>query len=84
MRGITSRVDIVWRRRNKIVKNTHKTAATIMGNLLVYRNSYTISKLRTSDDGVVYECSLIVQASLQVGADDTFRLDVTGEYFIKT
>ena len=74
----------MWRHGNKIVKNNRNVAATVLGDLLVYRSSYVISQLKTSDDGAVYECTLIVQASLRVRADDTIRLDVTGEYFIET
>ena len=81
MRGITSRVYIVWRRDNTTVNTTHVTATTIRGNLLVYRDSYTITQLSTSDDGVVYECGLAIQTSSGVRAHDTVRLDVTGEYF---
>ena len=81
MRGITSRVYIVWRRDNTTVNTTHVTATTTRGNLLVYRDSYTITQLSTSDDGVVYECGLAIQTSSGIRAHDTVRLDVTGEYF---
>ena len=55
VRGVTSNVEIVWRRGGTIVQTTHVTAATtIMNNLLVYRDSYTILQLNTSDDGIMY------------------------------
>ena len=79
VRGITSRVYIVWRRGNTIVNTTYVTATAIRGNLLVYRDSYTIAQLSTTDDGVVYECRLAIQTSSGVRAHDTVRLDVTGE-----
>ena len=82
VRGITSSVYIVWRRGNTIVNTTHVTATTMLGNLLVYRDSYTIMQLSISDDGVVYECTLVIQTSLEVRAHDTVRLDVNGGFLL--
>ena len=82
VRGVTSNVDIVWRRGNKIVETTRVTVATTaMNNLLVYRNSYTISQLSTSDDDIEYRCRLAIRTSPLVRADTAVTLDVTGEYF---
>ena len=72
----------MWRRDNTTVNTTHVTATATRGSLLVYRNSYTVTQLSTSDDGVVYECRLAIQTSSRVRAHDTVRLDVTGEYLI--
>ena len=80
VRGITSRVYIVWRRGNTTVKTIHVTATSVMGNLLVYRDSYTIRQLSTSDDGAVYECRLTIQTSSGVTAHEIVRLNVTSEY----
>ena len=82
VRGITSRVDIVWMRNNTVVQTTNMTTTTTtMNNLLVYSDSYTISQLSTSDDNIEYRCRLAIRASPMVKADDTVTLDVTGEYF---
>ena len=72
----------MWRRNNTIINTTHVTATTTRGSLLVYRNSYTIAQLSTSDGGVVYECRLVIQTSSRVRAHDTVRLDVTGEHIL--
>ena len=82
VRGVTSRVEFVWRHRGKRIQTTHVKAATItINNLLVYSDSYTISQLNTSDDDIEYRCILAVHASPVVRADATIILDVTGEYF---
>ena len=82
MRGVTSNVDIVWRRGNTIVQVTRVTAdTTIMNNILVYRDSYTISRLSTFDDDIEYRCRLTIRASPVVRADTAVTLHVTGEYF---
>ena len=82
VRGITSDVNILWRRGNTIIATTRVTAATTTtNNFLVYRDSYTISRLSTSDEGVVYECRLVVHSTPQVRANDFVTLDMTGKYF---
>ena len=65
-----------------VVNNTHVTATTTMDDLLVYHDSYAISPLSTSDDGIVYECSLVVHGGSGVRVNDSIRLlNMTGEYF---
>ena len=82
VRGVTSNVEIVWRRDNTIVQVTRVTATTTtMNNLLVYRDSYAISQLNTSDDDIEYRCRLAIRASPMVRANTAVTLDVTGEYF---
>ena len=81
VRGITSRVDIVWRRDNAILNTTSVVPVTTVGNLLVYRDSYTIPQLSASDDGIMYECGVVVHSSSPVRATDTIQVDVTGKYF---
>ena len=43
MRGITSRVDIVWSSDDTVLRKINGTTATTMNNSLVYTDSYTIS-----------------------------------------
>ena len=84
VRGVTSDVEVVWRRGNTVVQTIRVTAdTTTMNNLLVYSDSYTISQLNTSDDDIEYMCRLVIHASPVVGADTAVTLDVTGEYFLK-
>ena len=80
VRGVTSDVEFVWRRGNTVVQTTRVTAdTTAMNNLLVYSDSYTISQLNTSDEGIEYRCRLSIHARPRVYADTTVTLDVTGE-----
>ena len=74
VRGIASSVYIIWRRGNTTVDTTRVTAIGTLGNVLEYRDSYTITQLSTSDDGVMYECTLVIQASSEVKAHDAVRL----------
>ena len=83
VRGITSRVDIVWRRSRRVVRNIHGASPTI-NNPLVYTDSYTISQLSTADEGRVYQCRLVIRTSDPVRGIDAVKLNVIGEYFTET
>ena len=79
VRGITSRVDIVWSSNGTVLRRIHDTAATAMDNALVYTDSYNISQLSTTDDGRVIQCEVVINASTSVMANDSITLDVTGK-----
>ena len=81
VRGIISRVDIVWSSNGTLLRRMNGTTAT-MGNPLVYRDSYTISQLSTTDDGRVIQCGVVINASPSVMASDNITLDVIGECYI--
>ena len=76
VRGITSRVDIVWSSGGTELQRMNG----ISGNSLVYTDSYTISQLSTTDEGRVIQCEVVINASPPVMASDSITLDVTGEY----
>ena len=80
VRGITSRVDIVWSSDSTVLRRINDTTATIMDNSLVYMNSYTISQLNTTGDGRVIQCEVVINVNPSVMADNNITLDVTGEY----
>ena len=80
VRGITSRVDIMWKREGGAFYTTRVTATTTVSSLLVYRGFYTISQLSTSDDGVIYEYRLIVRRPPRIKTKGNIRLNVSGKY----
>ena len=81
VRGITSNVGIVWRRDNSVVQRVNNASPTTMNSTSVmYTNIYTISALSTDDDGIGYECSIVIRASQTIRNKDTVTLDVTGKY----
>jgi len=81
VRGITSRVDIVWSDGSTVLRRMNGTTATTMDNSLVYTDSYTISQLSTIDDDRVIQCEVVINASPPVITSDSITLDVTGKYF---
>ena len=82
MRGITSRVDIVWSSNGTVLRRVNSVSSTTMDNSLVYTDSYTISQLSTTDEGRVIQCEVVINASPSVMANDSITLDVTGEYCV--
>ena len=80
VRGITSRVDIVWSSGGTELQRMNDVSSTTMGNSLVYTDSYTISELNTTDEGRVIQCEVVINVSPSVMASDSITLDVTGTY----
>ena len=80
VRGITSRVDIVWSNGGMEVQRINATTATTMGNSSVYTDSYNISFLTTSYNERVIECEVVINANPPITFSDSFTLNVDGEY----
>jgi len=78
VRGITSSVDIVWRRGNNNVKQIENPSSTTVNNLLLYIDTYTISPLSTDDDGRDYECRLVLRTFPVIRSSDIITMGVTG------
>ena len=79
VRGITSRVDIVWSSGGEVLERANDTTPTTMDNSLVYTDSYTISLLSTTDEGRVIQCEVVINASPSVMANDSITLDVNSK-----
>ena len=80
VRGITSRVDIVWSSNGTELERMDGLSSTTMGNSLVYTNSYTISQLSTTDEDRVIQCEVVINSSPSAIANNNITLNVTGEY----
>ena len=81
VRGITSRVDIVWCSDGTVLRRMNNVSSTTMSSSLVYTDSYNMSQLSTTDDGRVIQCEVVINTSLSVMASNSITLDVTGEYY---
>ena len=82
VRGITSRVDIVWSSGGAVVRRMNIMPSTMMSNSLVYRDTYNISQLSTTDDGRVIQCEVVINANSSVMASNSTTLDVTGMFVL--
>ena len=79
VRGIMSKVDIVWnshRREVEIIRSVNKTLSR--GNLAVYSVTHTIPLLSTTDDGRMYQCEVVINTSPPVMAMSNITLNVIG------
>ena len=82
MRGITSRVDIVWSSDGIELERMNNVSSTTMNSSLVYTDYYTISQLSTTDDDRVIQCEGVINAKLlntSIMASDSITLDLTGK-----
>ena len=80
VRGITSRVDIVWSSNGTEVERVEGVnIISITSSTAVYKDTYTISLLRTSDDDKVYQCEVVINSNILVTTDGNMTLDVMGE-----
>ena len=82
VRGITSRVDIVWSSGGQPLQRMNNLSATTMGNSLVYTNNYTISQLTTTDDDRMIRCEVVINTTPPVMDSEIITLSVTGEYIV--
>ena len=80
VRGITSRVDIVWSSDGVVLRRINDTTTTTVDNSLVYTDSYNISRLSATDDGRVIQCEVVINTSISMLATNNVTLNVTGEY----
>jgi len=79
VRGITSRVDIVWSRDGVESQRMNGVNASFTtDSFTMYTSTYIIPLLSTTDDGRVYQCVVVINTSPPVMATDNVTLDVTG------
>ena len=79
VRGITSRVDMVWRRNGIIVYNNKGIIANLTTkDTLVYTDLYTITQLNTSDDSAIYQCDAVINIHPKIITRRVLILDIIG------
>ena len=79
VRGITSRVDIVWN-DGTVLMRTNDTNVTTVDNSLVYTDSYYIDMLNTSDHNRTITCVVVIDIDPTVTFSGDIVLDVIGKY----
>lgn len=80
VRGITSRVDIVWRSDDVELKRIINANINLtINNSELYKDTFNISLLSTSDDGRVFQCEMIIMTTPSIVATSNITLDVTGK-----
>ena len=80
VRGITSRIDIVWRSDGVEIKKTIGavvSSSTISS--ILYRDFYNISLLTVAEEGRVYQCEGVINTTSNLTAESSITLDVFGK-----
>ena len=81
VRGITSRVDVVWYDNGVQVRRMDNiTASIINGIAAMYTDSLNISSLTQQHDGRVYSCEAIINCEPLTTAFSSIRLNVTCKF----
>ena len=79
VRGITSRVDIVWSSNGVGLRRIEGVNISFTSDSTVtYTDYYNTWQLNTSDDGRLYQCEVFVNTSPPLMADSNITLDVNG------
>ena len=80
VRGITSRVDIIWSRDGEVLNRTNAASPTVMDSSLVYTDLYTIPQLCLCPaDQDIYQCEMVINTSPPITATDSVTLNVTAD-----
>ena len=80
VRGITSRVDIVWSSNGmELERITGVVANDSIYILPVYIATYTL-QVTTDDDNKAYRCEIVINTTPMVTATDSITLDVIGKF----
>ena len=81
VRGITSRVDIVWYDNGIQVRRMDSvTTSIINGTAVMYRDSLNISSLTRQHDGKVYSCEVIINSEPLVTDNSSITINITCEF----
>ena len=81
VRGITSRVDIVWSNNGvEIAKTIGASINSSTNNSVIYKDFYSISQLNTTEDGEVYQCEGIINTIPNLTSESSITLDLIGRY----
>ena len=81
VRGITSRLDIVWSSNGLELRRIEGIQFSLMkNNSVIYMDSYAISQLGTVDEGRAYQCGVIINHALLITFNGSITLNVTGKF----
>ena len=82
VRGITSRVDIVWSSDGVELKKTiNANISLTINDSELYEDAFSIPLLSTSDDGRIIQCKVVIMTNPSVFAINNITLEVTGKFY---
>jgi len=79
VKGITNRVDFIWSSDGRELKRMEGiNVSYTTDNSVVYKDTYNISQLSTTDDDREYQCEVVINSSPPVLTTGNVTLDVIG------
>ena len=82
VRGITSRVDIMWSRDGLELNTIRGVNSSIIDDSESFTDTYTIQQLNTADENREYQCEVSINIDSPVKATGSVTLNVTGMFII--
>ena len=82
VRGITSRVDIVWITNDEVVRRVDDISGETVDNSVVYSDTYNYNNgsiLSEDDDGTKCQCFVTINSPTSVNATEYQILNLTSE-----
>ena len=80
VRGITSRVDIVWTTKGEeLRKSVDHTINSTANNWVTYIDIFSIPQLNTTNEGQTIQCMVVINGLLPVMTSDIVTLNVSGK-----
>ena len=86
VRGITSRMDIVWSSDSsgqsglRIINGANTNLITNVS--MLFTDTYIIPQLSTANENEEYQCEIFIDTYTPVIANDSVILNVTGKYIL--
>ena len=81
VRGIMSRIDVIWRSDGLEIKRIiGTTISSSTSSSVVYRDFYNISLLTTAEEGRVYQCEGVIHTTPSLITENNITLNVIGKY----
>ena len=80
VRGISSSVDIIWTTGGREVRRVNNIIPDVDNDSAIYTDTFEISSLTAIDNGRVYQCIVVINASPQVSNSGRFTLTFPGKY----
>ena len=79
VRGITSRVDIIWTTGDTQVRRVNNvTASSNINSASLYNDSFIIPSLNISDIGSVYQCEVLINSILPTASKSSYTIPILG------
>ena len=80
VRGITSRVDIIWSIGNRQVRRINNVTASSFITSAVYNDTFIIPSFNISDIGDTYQCEVLINSVLPTRSEANFTIPIPGLY----